>query len=617
MRSEEKIIEQVKLIADDILKSSRRLKKSNGIFWNIPKSFPDQECIYYGSSGIILFLLDTYEATGDGNYLEGAELASNWTISYCKKRSANANFFTGRLGAVFTLLKVAEVGKKQIYKEAAINIVRELEMCLEGRDCDVINGVAGDLIGWIKIRSSIEDTKIEIAIKNCIEYLLSKIELVPSKGVYWKTTKLQNEFFSGFAHGGSGISYLLSQLSIGDDRMFQTLAHMGFSFENILYSNRNWPAVDKGIFISENLDEYRYPLSEERRFHKASFNNISWCNGTTGMCYSRLFSRDTSQSSYVDESIETVLEVLRSNLQSPNQDLCLCHGLSGIGMFLEELRRIRPHHDISGIASDVYQRISSQIKGSRLRSFKRQMNSEIPKFSLFLGYTGIGYYSLQLLKENHIGDNVLFPKLGSSDLSKIIQTDTVYLTVIKKLFPRMFSSFSLKAQCDMLRLFQEYTFESIEHLSIKLEGYLDTKKKKAAFAFDRKIFELKKLEAAKPFLYVKKLDILSSNLKMIEKGGLLEAKLVLVGNIHLFTENWDWHHETHRRKKTNFLIINDINEIREYRISVLSFALCRHFQHPNTGIEFINQVGIRNEKELIEQQIKAFLNVGFLESTYS
>src|SRR4051812_4270136 len=99
-----------KISEADLLKSAieigeeiidKAIIDSNGIHWKTVKSITiigdletdADETIFTGVSGIILFYIELYKATGAEVYLEYINSSANWLISHCQKKPATHGFY--------------------------------------------------------------------------------------------------------------------------------------------------------------------------------------------------------------------------------------------------------------------------------------------------------------------------------------------------------------------------------------------------------------------------------------------------------------------------------------------------------------------------------------------
>lgn len=117
---------------------TRRINTPNGIYWSLRDAssgkdiYYDEICLYAGSSGIIHYFLQLWEATGDEKYLEESKEAASYILYRWKnKQELGKNFSkwafsTGYSGVGYVMLELHTVTKDPVYKNLVVEIIEKI-----------------------------------------------------------------------------------------------------------------------------------------------------------------------------------------------------------------------------------------------------------------------------------------------------------------------------------------------------------------------------------------------------------------------------------------------------------------------------------------------------------
>jgi len=594
-------------IADELLDSSIKDPISKGIYWEGAPNFNNRENIYYGSSGIIQFLLNVYTFSGNAKYILGAELAAKWVVQYClKNKSTNNTFYTGRLGAIYTLFCLFQHNQKQEFREAAITILEKTD-AIPNNSTDLINGTAGELLGWLSVYKFYKSRKILYLIRVCTLTIIRQVKYGPNDGIIFSSNNLQNEYFHGFAHGNSGICKVLNLLSVVDNlNLLQRVAEVGVLLEDLDYSvdEQNWPAFDKGIFDQQTFNNYYEHTNETPRRHfTESYSDINWCSGLTGMLLSRLQFYGKYKHE-IENGFFKLLDILNKSDNSHPLDLSLCHGMAGNALCLMELAHNCKFVDVKNLSRSLHSKIKFQFEKFGLQATGiKNANSRIDT-SLFLGKTGIGYFYCYLLRPD-ISWNLLNPNVEKFCFpTRILRAEHILRELLLKTYPKALNSLTKKKANMILRTKISFSTNLQSDLLNLIQPFIKTFKSVAALEYDMKVLEFGRIREAKPFKFVKKEIVKSLNLKY--KKTLIDREIKLSDNAMLMKEKWDWTSSTFKKSTTYILVFNNLNSITESKISNLSFRICKHFNTP----KLISSLEIEDARIL--PQIHLFLDNGIL-----
>lgn len=117
---------------------TRKKQGPEGIFWSLEDAaagraiYYDEVCMYAGASGIICFLLNLYQVTGESSYLEEAREAAKylkwrWENERTLKRNFSPYAFSsGWSGVGFALLQLYRVTREEEYGRLVSDIVEQI-----------------------------------------------------------------------------------------------------------------------------------------------------------------------------------------------------------------------------------------------------------------------------------------------------------------------------------------------------------------------------------------------------------------------------------------------------------------------------------------------------------
>ncbi len=211
------------LKAESWLSTLQRID-SKGISWpDVRDSTSSTPELYSGNSGIILFYLELYHATGEGRFLRVAEKATDRLIALLPNSwdENNTGLYTGASGLVFVLHEADKMFRKKSYGMAARQVLDSLRAFVNkyGDSSsvanDIIYGYAGIGLTFLYAKKEgFMDDGLDQASK--VGAILNKRMLSSSKGVArWPMLMKDtaNHFFMpNFSHGTAGVAYFMARL---------------------------------------------------------------------------------------------------------------------------------------------------------------------------------------------------------------------------------------------------------------------------------------------------------------------------------------------------------------------------------------------------------------------
>ena len=144
------------------------------------------------------------------------------------------------------------------------------EVIEHDRHFDITGGLAGAILGLLKLYTVTGDKEILHRAEKCGDFLIENRK--ESKSGYRSWATVENKLLAGFSHGAAGITYSLLRLySFLNKKTYIDAAAEAIAYENTLFREKfgNW--VD--LRMSEDKSE---------RFM------ISWCHGAPGIALGRI-----------------------------------------------------------------------------------------------------------------------------------------------------------------------------------------------------------------------------------------------------------------------------------------------------------------------------------------
>lgn len=355
------------------INSRASVARKRGLVWPdavTPDSSSRIIDLYSGSSGVLLFLVELYYATGDRRYLDYASGAGDGLLARFRNHR-DCGLYTGLAGIAFALWHLAEAEGGVRFREGAKGCVELLlsraqetgsgvewrtdatERCEEAATLDIFSGSAGIglfLLWWAKRERAPEGRPWAIAVG---ERLL-EVAVRTNEGLDWPNAGHERGTLN-FAHGTSGIVYFLAKLAkrTGSATILDG-ARRGAAF---LLSR---------AYVGESycLLPYVQPRDDcEVSPGERSMCAMNWCHGPagTGLAWYQLYEA-TLDPEWLDLFRRTVGSLFPGSLDhaefvAPSFDgeysVCWCHGLAGNGAFVLNAYRLTGHEDYHRLACDM------------------------------------------------------------------------------------------------------------------------------------------------------------------------------------------------------------------------------------------------------------------------
>jgi len=608
------------------------------------------ENVYSGASGINLFLIDLYQSNNDDKILQIIRNNGNWLIEQCEKTVPGGyTFHLGRLGTIYTIIKIYQLTKDDSYLNKALSCLSNLRNVFgtTGFYRDMLTGTAGIIYGLILIRNEISFENFEELINEGVELLLKELHL-GRRGIYWQRNQLTIRGLCGLAHGAAGLGLVFWELGkIFSNESFYQLGRMAFDYENFYFSEseNEWP--DFRLKEHGNLEKHLNLYREGKMSQLLTPRYLTaWCHGSVGIGLTRFRAYEISgQSEYLEQALNAADKaILMSNVLKSDSDLSLCHGLSGIGLILAKAFSTSKDQKYKFALDNLSATVLKSAGGANKSIAGGELRRDP---SLFTGLAGVGYFFLKYGKDE-FNESILCPPINfkHNPINKKNKTLFKSLLQIKehiaiKAYGRTLAFLKIKKKT----LYEE-TINGLYDLSDvkselmkclkKASQQLDKKNNKQfldIFNIEEKIISIDEKINSHNLLMLEKLTnqtILNDHFTNdLESKKFLNVHIILNSNVHFVKSKWKWGHLNDNFFLPEFssageyilmFVANSLN-IDEYYISEFSHQVFSGFKSgaaiAEVILNLIKAIGINQEQEdkartLVLKQISEGLKSGIL-----
>jgi lantibiotic modifying enzyme len=376
------------------------LKTEQGITW--PADPLDKKStgttLYSGSPGIILFMLEAYNSTSDKAFLQDARAGSDHLLASVHKEESSG-FYVGVAGIGFSLVETFKATGDQKYRQGALKcaqLIRERATKngkgVEWNDStDVISGGAGiGLFLLYAARELNEPGLVNLAAEGANR--LIELAQAEAGGKKWAMTPSFKRLMPNFSHGTAGVAYFLATLYQETRRAeFLDAALAGATYLKAVAKTDGDVCL---VFHNE-------PDGRELYY-------LGWCHGPVGTA--RLFYR-LYQATGDGLWLEWVKKSARALVQSgiPEKqtsgfwnNVSQCCGSAGVAEFslnMYEMTRDRAYLDFSKrVTANLIARATSERNGMKWIQAEHRVRPEllVAQTGYMQGAAGIGMLLLRL-----------------------------------------------------------------------------------------------------------------------------------------------------------------------------------------------------------------------------
>ncbi|WP_124727336.1 type 2 lanthipeptide synthetase LanM family protein [Staphylospora marina] len=325
--------------------------------------------LYDGTMGIILFLAQLGQETGDETWTRLAKAALSGTFTLLRGKPLPVSAFSGLTSLAYGLSYLGLLWKDQELLEKAFDRLPSIPNALEAdRHFDLIGGAAGALLVCLrlhKIRPS--SSALDMAVK-CGVHLLRHVRIGEDDSGGWLT---------GLSHGAAGYAWAWTELAaVTGESRFALAAERALAYErkHFIAREKNW------MDLRETGDVRNHP--------------VYWCHGAPGIGISRLKMANVSGDPLLKEEWSIAVEKTLESGFGGNHSLC--HGDFGNLDFLLLSAGIPGHEHLRVTCAEIGTRSLRRGLDDGWK-FGYHKNPEAELLGLMLGLSGIGYGLLRLV----------------------------------------------------------------------------------------------------------------------------------------------------------------------------------------------------------------------------
>ena len=376
-----------------------RVGTTFGIAWpsdpRNPKSV--STALYSGSPGVVLFLLELHQATGDAAYLDDARRGAD-DLATKVATEPQSGLYEGLAGVGFTLGETWRATNDEKYHRAALACVRAIGERAEragkgvqwSNTTDIISGGAGIGLFLLYADEMLHAPEARALAIRAGDRLIDLGE--PSKGgARWAMNPSTTHLMPNFSHGTAGIAYFLATLyKVTHEQRFLDAAVAGARYLQAI------ARTDGDICLvqhdTDNLDLYY----------------LGWCHGPAGTA--RLFyqlyvvTHDKAWMTWVIKGANGIMASGVPEQRTPGfwNNVSQCCGSAGVGQFFLDLYGAtgdKRYLDFTTrMTADLLARATRDGSGARWvqAENRTEPNNLVAQTGYMQGAAGIGMWFLHL-----------------------------------------------------------------------------------------------------------------------------------------------------------------------------------------------------------------------------
>ncbi|QWU16001.1 type 2 lantibiotic biosynthesis protein LanM [Paenibacillus sophorae] len=275
--------------------------------------------------------------------------------------------FTGISSYLYFLQHASVNLHRPEWFQAVLQFLPLLEELIEkDEQFDVTSGSAGALMVFLSLYEQQQEKELLVLAERCVQHLQRNATAM-STGIAWRDPYHQ-KFYTGFAHGSSGILAALAKFNkVMDAGSIKRTIHEGLLFERSMYvsKEKNWKSIGRDQL------------------------SVAWCHGAPGILLSRHILQesgyhDNDLESEIDAGLETTIKLGLDNNRS------FCHGDFG---------QLEILSNFSSQSSDI-QAVTSDLSGRLFEYYNKHgmtggVSRGVEAVGLMLGWSGVGFGLLQ------------------------------------------------------------------------------------------------------------------------------------------------------------------------------------------------------------------------------
>ena len=372
------VIKICKQIADYLMKIGIKNSLKTDINWIISLTGTihiSDMFLYEGIAGMIVFFAALNQVAPTRAYLEVQNILLNKLLEYTMNNSSSKAYsgaFCGEASIIYTYLVLYKISNEEKYIKYAKIHENKLFASLEiDRMGDLLYGNAGAVIIYLNMYELTMDKKYILRAEIAANYILKNL-----KEKYSIFNNIEGNKISrldrGIAHGGSGYSICFTRL---------------------------FGKTKKRKYLNIALELLKYDIKRNKKENQRS-RKIYWCHGAAGIVLAQqeiLKYIEDGSYQHIFEDYQTKISMIENNFNIELDSLCLCHGILGNIMIIEQLTGKIPCVPWTSTLSKLNYFIKKNL----------WTNLENGNPGFMMGLAGIGYAVLYLDENTKKFPNIL------------------------------------------------------------------------------------------------------------------------------------------------------------------------------------------------------------------
>jgi lantibiotic modifying enzyme len=354
--------------------------------------------LYSSSPGVVLFLLELHQATGEPAYLFEARRGADELMTKLPS-TAEMGLYDGVAGVGFTLVETWRATNDEKYRKAAAGAVRMLSQKAGAvgkgvqwnNTTDIIAGSAGIGLFLLYAADTLKDETAMPLAARAGDRLL-EIGIPEKGGTKWAMNPGTPRMMPNFSHGTAGIAYFLATL-------FKSTREPRFR-DGAIAGARYLQAIAK--------TEGDICLVPHNQPDGLDLYYLGWCHGPAGTA--RLFYQlaqvtgDKTWMTWVQKAANGVLTSGIPEQRTPGfwNNVSQCCGSAGVAHFMLDLYGVTrdPRHlaFAEKMTADLLARATRDDKGTRWVQAEHRVRPEllVAQTGYMQGAAGIGMWLLRM-----------------------------------------------------------------------------------------------------------------------------------------------------------------------------------------------------------------------------
>ena len=384
------------------IETSRQVT-DHGVRWPADPLKPESSelDLYNGIAGVVVFLAELHNSTGDDRWIASASAGADYLMSEVAAQGdkVDCGLYTGLAGIGFAVARVSTAGGDPRYDQAARDILGRVKARAQSVGAgvqwddgyDVISGSAGIGLALLEAhRRWGDDEALGLARKAGARLIENGV--AAEGGTMWFPSATIKGNYPNFSHGTSGVGYFLASLyHRTHDRRFLDGALAGARYLDAIATRK-----DHGTLIF-----HHEPGGRDLYY-------LSWCHGPGGTA--RLFYR-LHQATGDQQWLDWVHSLTRGLLAAgvPEQrsagyweNISQCCGDTGMGQYFLDLERYLGDRTartmIERVVDDTMRRRTEDAAGLRWvqAENRTQPDNRVAQTGFMQGAAGVGTFLLRL-----------------------------------------------------------------------------------------------------------------------------------------------------------------------------------------------------------------------------